>query len=174
MSPTIAAYIAAARSGGLVPLPAKIGDLLVSALVGLSAPSELNVTRKPIEAGYEVADAAIEVPQELVMDVVLSNPDLSPTAAITAAISGAFGGFFLTWRDKRDYLYEVQESRQLLEVITHEGWYTNMLLQSIDPIFDVDENWDCFIATLRLIEVKTIATGIAGLIDSALATKGKL
>ena len=174
LSPNIALAIAAAKSGGLIPFPSKIGDMMVGSLTGLSAPSELDVTRKPVMGDYDVSDAAIDMPQDLVMDICLGNPNLSATAAAQAALSGTVTTYLDPWWQKRDYLYKVQADRELLDVITHEGWYTSMLLRLIDPYFDVDENYDAFFATLIFSEVKVVATGVAGLIDSALATKGKL
>lgn len=170
----IVAAIAAVKAGNLIPIPTQIGDVVVSALTGLSAPRELDITRKPIEDGYAVTDAAVDVPQTLTLEVCLTNPGFSIGEVSSAAMSGSVSSLLSTWRDKRDYLYQILEDRELVNVLTHEGWYIDMLLHSIDPIFDADENYDCYFATLQMTQIKVVASSLAGLIDSALQNKGKL
>ncbi len=148
----------------------KIGDLIVSSLSGLAAPREIIPTRKAIEDGYEITDAAVTVPRELIMNVVLANPEFSVEAGLTAAMSGGISGFLDTWRDKKDYLEKLQDDRELVEVQTHEGVYPSMLVRTIDPIYDIDFNADAFIATVYMDEIRVISTGVGGLIDSAKQT----
>lgn len=152
----------------------KIGDLVVSALMGLSAPRELIPTRKAIEDGYEITDAAVKVPDELIMGICLANPEFSLEAGLTAAMTGGVDSFLDTWRDKKAYLEQLQDDRELVEVQTHEGVYPSMLVRTIDPIYDVDFNADAFIATVYMDEIKVIATGAGGLIDSAKQAVGGL
>ena len=52
----------------------KIGDLIVSACTGLSGSNEITITEKPIGAGYPITDAAVDVPLEKSLDIVLANP----------------------------------------------------------------------------------------------------
>jgi hypothetical protein len=174
IAPNIISAIAQVKAGNLLPIPAQIGDIIVGALTGLSAPSELDVTKRRMEDGFDMTIAAVDVSQDLVMDICLTNPSLSVTAASTAAATGNVTMLTSTWREKRDYLHQIQSDRELVNVITHEGWYTNMLVRSIDPAFDVDENYDCYFATVTMTEARQVPTGLAGLIDSALETKGKL
>ena len=77
-----------------------IGDLLISALMGLQTPLETVITRKPIQEGFSITDAAVHQPQGIQMMICLANPDFSIDAGIDAALSGSFAGFTDSWRDK--------------------------------------------------------------------------
>ena len=145
----------------------EIGDLLVSVLTGLNAPKEYTITRKPIEDGYSITDAAVEEPTELVMTICLTNPEYSIEAGLSAALTGNAGSLLETWRDKRDKLYEIQSNRELVTVQTHDNTYDNMLIRLIDPIYDVDENSEAFFATVYLSEIRKVGTLLGGLIDAA-------
>ena len=174
ISTNIVSAIAQVKAGNLLPIPAQIGDIIVGALTGLSAPSELDVTKRRMEDGFDLTIAAVDVSQDLVMDICLTNPNFSVTAASAAVATGNISSLTSTWREKRDYLHQIQDDRELVNVITHEGWYQNMLVRTIDPSFDTDENYDCYFATVTMTEARQVPTGLAGLIDSVLATKGKL
>ncbi len=158
---------------GLIEI-VKIGDLVVSSLTGLSAPRELIPTRKSIEDGYETTDAAVKVPDELLMNIVIANPEFSLEAGLTAAVSGTVDSFLDTWRDGIKYLKQLQDDRELVEVQTHEGVYTSMLVRLLDPIYDVDFNADAWIGTVFMDEIRVNPTGAGGLIDSARQAVGGL
>lgn len=122
-----------------------IGDIQVSALTGLSALREKEVTRRRVQAGFEVINGAVELATDLVLDIVLANPDLSPEAGVTAALTGSFAGFLDTWRDKKDALYAEFDAGTILSVTTHENTYPARVISRIEPLFDVENNWDCWI-----------------------------
>ena len=126
----------------------KIGDILVDALVGLDDTEILNITRKPIQNGTVMSDAAIEDIQPLVMDIVLANPQYGLTQLAAAAISGDTSGLSQTWRDDKRQLYKYKKDLELLEVQDHQAIHSNCLIQSISPRYDTDENLDCFWATV--------------------------
>ena len=141
-----------------------IGDVAVSALTDLSNPSELRVTRKPIHQGYAITDAAVDEPLEIQMGVCLADPQYTPDELARALLNGTIASFTESWRDKRDALYQMQYDRELVTVITHDQVYFNMLLQSIDPIYNTEFNGDCLFARLTLIQINVVdlveATGI--------------
>jgi hypothetical protein len=141
--------IQAARDGelGLIE-KVKIGDIIVDALVGLDDTEILRVTRKPIQDGTVMTDAAIEDVQPLVMDIVLANPQYSIEQLATAALTGDTSGLTQTWRDDKRQLYQYKRDRELLLVQGHEDLYPNCLISSISPRYDTEENLDCFWATV--------------------------
>lgn len=127
-----------------------IGDVQVSALTGLQQPREKEVVRRRVQAGFEVIVGAVELSTDIVMDVVLANPDFSPEAAVTAALTGSFAGFTDTWRDKRDALYAIFETNEIISGSTHQGPFSSYLVSRIEPLFDNMENWDCWIGRVTL------------------------
>ncbi len=147
-----AAAAAAKAILGLVDV-VKIGDLPVSALTSLSNPSELRVTRKPIGSGYAITDAAVDVPREITMGVCLADPQFTPDEIAAALLSGTLSSLTESHRDKRAALEQKKEDRELFALQTHEGVYFNMLIQSIDPIWDVDSNWDAFFASVTMVQI---------------------
>jgi len=171
----IADAASAIKDGTLGPIEViKIGDLIVSALTGLSAPSELIPTRRSVEDGYEVVNRAVELPQALTLNIVLANPDFSVEAGLDAAMSGSFAGFLDTWRDKIKYLKQLQTDKEIVPVQTHEGVYETMLVTLIDPLYDVVNNADAWIGTVYLDEIRINPAGAGGLIDAAKQAVGNL
>lgn len=153
----------------------KIGDLVVSALTGLYASDEMMITEKPIETGMAITDAAVKLPAEIVLEVCFSNPDLSIESGVTAALSGDPSSLVETWRDKRDELFSIFNNREIVEVATHDAAYESMMITSIVPWYDVDENYDAYFASITLREIQQIDTGGGGgLLDKAKDAVGSL
>ncbi len=167
--------VSAIRDGEFGTMDAMIGDIMVSALIGLSNPKDLMVTRKPVEEGYAITDAAVDVPRDITLTVVFANPEYSVDAALGAALSGNIAGFNDTWRDKRDQLYQLQEDREIITVQTHENLYENMIVSSISPIWDNEDNSDAWFADIAFQEITTVSTeAVGGLLDKAKEVVGGL
>lgn len=172
----VADGIAAIQDGELgVIEDVMIGDVLVSALSGLSNPLEASITRKPVEAGYLSTDAGKVLPRDLVLDVVLGNPEFSVEAGLDAALTGSVDSFTETWRDKRDTLEGYLKTFEVIDVQTHEGLYSDYLVQRIDPWWDVDANVNALIATVTIFQYRQSGgDGDAGIIDAAKEGVGNL
>jgi hypothetical protein len=151
-----------------------IGDVLVSSLRGLYAPTRLSVTKKPIEDGYDITDAAIKEPTDLYLDICLTNPDLSIEAGLQAALTGNPGSLTSTWREKKETLYSYLNEKELITVQTHEGVYESMLVAEIDPYWDVSRNWNAFFANVRIVNIVKVGTDVGGLFDAAEQAVGGL
>lgn len=169
----IADAAASIRNGELGPFSdVKIGKLVVSALIGMSAPTELLVTNKPIQKGYAITDAAVEWPRDVVLEICLANPDYSAEAGISAALTGSVASFTETWRDKKTKLYALKSTREIVDVQTHEDIFKNLIVRMIEPIYD---SYDAFFATVILQPVRyDDATTEGGIKDSAEESKGNL
>lgn len=153
----------------------KIGDLVVDCLTGLTAPNRKNVTRKPIDAGFAVTDAAVDVPDDVVLNIILTNPDYSLDTGTQAALTGSIDSLNETWRDKKNELYQIFNDREIVTIQTHENTHDSMLIESIEPLYDVDENWDAFVATVTAIQItKATAQTTTGKVNAAQADFGEL
>lgn len=154
----------------------KIGDIIISALTGLSNPIQLDVTRKPIAAGYAITDAAVDVPTDIMLDVCLADPQLSADALLTAALDGSLESLTETWRDKLSRIKQTAADREIVSVQTHDEIVDNMLITLIDPTYDVDDNFDCWFGTIGLTQITTVQVGAeeAGLLDAAEEAVGGL
>jgi hypothetical protein len=167
--------ISAVRDGEIgIVTTVMIGDVLVSALRSLYAPTRLRVTKKAIEDGYDINDAAIKEPTDLFLDICLANPDLSIEAGLNAALTGNPGSLTSTWREKRDQLLAYLDEKELITVQTHEGTYENMLVAEIDPYWDVSQNWNAFFANVRIVNIVKVGTDVGGLFDAAEQAVGGL
>lgn len=143
--------IQAARDGelGLVN-HVKIGDLVVSSLHGLDDPISLQIAQHKVQTGSTIAYSAVDQRNSISMDIMLANPDYTVDGALAATATGNVSTLTDTWRDKKKQLYEIMDTRTIVDVQTHEELYSNCLVQAIYPSYDVDENWDCFFATVVL------------------------
>lgn len=154
----------------------KIGDVVVSALTGLQWPMEREVTRRPVQAGFTVAMGANIIPSDIVMDVVLANPNFAPEALVTAALTGDLAGFTATWREKKSQIETYFEKGEIISGSTHVKKFENYLISRIEPIYDNEENWDCWIATITLTpfdnQQSESDTGVAGAITASVQATG--
>jgi hypothetical protein len=147
----IADAAASIRDGSIVPQEVKIGDVVVSALTGARITQRKEVTRRPVQAGYSVDVGVIDTPTEIEMDIVLANPDYSPEGLVTAALTGSPEQLTETWTEKRDALYATMESKEIIDVTTHDQGFSSFVIESIDPVYDANEDWEGWIGTVRLV-----------------------
>ena len=164
MIPSNAAQAIAAIQDGVLGLitEAKIGDIVLGALTSLDNPSSLQITQKPVEDGSLMTDMAIDDPVSISLGILLTNPQFSAEAGAQALLTGNPGLFTDTWRDKRDQLYQYYNDREIITVQTHENVYDSMLTQSIDPLWDVEENYDAFFAIVTFQKIVTFSSKISG------------
>lgn len=156
----------------------QIGDVIVSALTGLQWPKEKNVTRRPVQAGFDVTMGAVETPADLVLDIVLANPNFAPEALATAALTGDLAGFTATWREKKAQIEQYFTDNEVLDGTTHIAPFTSHIITKIEPRFDSEENWDCWIATITLTPFNNRQAeadlGVAGALTAAASAVGSL
>lgn len=175
----IADAVASFRTGDLVPQEIKIGGLVVSALTGLRTPRRKDVTRRPVQAGYSVSMGVIDVPDEIELDVVFGNPDYSAEGFLTAALTGAVEQLTETWVEKRDALYALFDTREIVDCTTHDrGYPPEYVISDIDPQYDSEEDWEGWIGTVRLvhfgIQSGETAVDLADAKTAAIAAVGSL
>jgi hypothetical protein len=172
----IADAAAALRDGELGKIETvKIGDVIVSALRDVQFIDDSIVTRKPVQAGYTMTDAAVDLPDEVNLVILLANPDFSLEAGIDAALTGNVDQFTSTWRESKAELYGYKADKEIIEAQTHEDLFTSMMIQSISPLYDVDENYDAWFANVLLVEIQQGSDGETfGIIDSPIEDVGGL
>jgi hypothetical protein len=176
--PTNVVDAASAFKDGLLGVieTVQIGDVIVSALTGLQWPMEREVTRRPVQAGFSVAMGANIVPSDIVMDVVLANPNFAPEALATAALTGNLAGFTATWREKKAQLEQYFADGETLDGTTHLAPFSGYIISRIEPRFDAEENWDCWIASVTLTPFDNrqadADAGVAGAMTAALQSVG--
>lgn len=171
------ADLAADVAAGVVGLvdAITIGDVTVSALKGLSAPDTSFITRKPVQAGYIMSDAQTHDPKTMTLTVLLADPELSAEAGLNAVLTGDLAGLTDTWRTKRDTIQLYKQDSEIVNVQTQDEGLTNCLIVEIDPIYDVDQNDDAWIANITVQQITQVGIVDAdGLFDSALSDLGIL
>jgi len=153
-----------------------IGDLVVSALQELSGDDEVIITERPVEEGFNIIEAAVHVPKTRVLGIVLGNPDFSVESGVKAALNGSVTQFTETWRDKRDRLYEIKNGLEIVNLTTHEEHIKNMMIQKISPWYDIEENWEAFVAnvTMEQIDIRQLesADSLLGAMTAGLKSVG--
>ena len=175
MLTSIADFAAQVQDGALGLIETvSIGDVTVSALMALDGSDELDITSHRIEDGMEITYAAVDVPTKRSLTICLANPDFSIESGLDSVLTGNFSGFTDTWRDKRDKIYEYKDNRELITVSTHERVYENMMIRSITPLWDVDNNFDCFFATVVVKQLTISSSAQTGIFDAAKSALGGL
>jgi hypothetical protein len=150
----IADAAAGIRDGTIGVQQVKIGDVVVSALSSVRITKRKEVTRRPVQAGYSVEMGVIDVPTEIEMDIILANPDYSPEGLVTAALTGSPEQLAETWTEKRDALYAVMETKEIVDVTTHDQGFASFVIESIEPNYDAEEDWEGWIGTVRIVSFR--------------------
>lgn len=143
-------------------------EVVVTCLMGVQGTDELIVTEKPTGAGYSITDAAVKMPVTRSLDIMFSNPVYSPEVIAAALLSGDLESLTESWTDKKDKLYTIMNTRELVTVQTHIEVIDNCLVKSITPYFSADENWDAFFANIVVHQINPVSTEGGGLLDSIL------
>jgi hypothetical protein len=137
--------VAGIRDGTIGIQQVMIGDIVVSALIGLRTPSRYEVTSRPVQSGYSIELGMIQAKEPIEMTIILTNPDYSPEGLVTAALTGSVDALTETWVEKRDTLYAYQSARSIIPLTTHDRGFSEVVVELIDPRFDPEEDWDAWI-----------------------------
>lgn len=122
-----------------------IDDLVVDCLVSLEAPSSLDIVEKRFQDGLSKVDVAVEEINNLTMEIVFTNPELSLDNVAEAYAKDDFGKFNDSFVDKKKRLYEIFNNREIISTQTHDEIYPDGMIQSIEPLYDSEENEEAFI-----------------------------
>lgn len=152
---------------GLHP-PVKLGpwfqEIVIDVLENEAPEYGMEITADPVECGTDITDHTFEKPTTLTLDCILTDFQLTANAMQQNLASGA--PILMTWREKKDALYKMKESKALVNVTTPLGFYQNYLIESISPSASA-QSGDCFRFRITLREVNIVASAI-GFIDPLL------
>jgi hypothetical protein len=146
----------------------KIGDCVVSALTGLSGADSVTITERSVQAGFVVTEGVIDDPKDREFVILLADPEISLEAGLSAALTGSLAGITEGWRDKKETLYSHFRNHEIVTAISHVEVLPNMIIRSIDPMYDPEENWDCFIARVELHQWNQGSLTAAGDVSNAI------
>jgi len=146
------------------------GDLIISALTGISGSDKKRVTRRPVQAGFQVVKGVVDVPSDKVLTIILADPDFSAEAGIQAALDGSIAGFTDTWRDKKQKLYDFFNGLAVMEINLPDDVLPSKFISEIEPLFDVDENWACLVARVVLTDFDNRQQGAVDDVETALTS----
>lgn len=132
-----------------------IDDLVVDCLVSLEAPSSLDIVEKQFQDGISKTDVAVTENNDITMEIVFTNPELSLDNVAEAYAKDDFGKFSDSFVDKKKRLYEIFNNREIINTQTHDEIYPNGMIQSIEPLYDSEENEEAFICNviIRRMEI---------------------
>jgi hypothetical protein len=138
----------------------------------------VTITERRVQAGFVVTEGVIDDPQNPVFTILLADPEISLEAGLSAALTGSIAGMTETWRDKKETLLSHFRNHDIVTAISHDNVFANMMIRLIEPLYDSDENWDCFIARVELHQwsqgTETAAVDVGNAITAASVQVGAL
>lgn len=150
--------------------PSLIGDIPIDLVISYTPGFSAEITRHPVESGFQVTDARIIQPDFLTMECVFTDPEYSGINIAKQAISGVLGASLTTsWRDKRDRLYEIANSDEVITVFTPSAAHDSMLISDIRPDITSSTS-NAFFFTIDFEKVRIVDSEIS-LIDEKLIPK---
>jgi hypothetical protein len=156
----------------------KIGDCVVSALTGLEDEMSVTITERSVQSGFVVTEGVVDDPRNPVFYILLADPEYSLEAGLSAALTGSLAGITEGWRDKKETLLSHFRNHDIVTAISHVEVHPNMMIERIAPVYDPDENYDCFIARVELHQWSqgsvTAASDVSNAITAASIQVGAL
>lgn len=151
---------------GLVPY--MIGDEVIDIISDLTVDHNFNITSKPIEEGF-LTNSRIKEPIEINLVGILTNnlENLSVSSAIKAAVSGGIN--LDSWKQKRESLLAAKDENILLEIVTPDKIYPDMMLSSIS--FLQSSAMDACYFEASFVEVKIFSTATSFVSDAEIPKK---
>lgn len=138
-----------------------LGGVAVSALTGLSGEDSLDAVDRPVQAGFTMIHAVAFRPVTRTWDVILANPSFGIEAGIDAALTGNFAGFSETWHDKRKKLKSMFSGVELVTAVGVDESLENCIITALRPRYDVENNYDAWIAQIDLLQIDIRQLGSA-------------
>ncbi len=150
--------------------PSLIGDIPVDLVLSYTPGFSAEITRHPVESGFNVTDARIIAPDFLTMECVFTDPEYSGINIAKQALSGTLGASLTTsWRDKRDRLYALANGDDVLTVVTPSASLDSMLISDIRPEITSSTS-GAFFFTIDFEKVRIVDSEIS-LIDEKMIPK---
>jgi len=150
--------------------PSLIGDIPIDLVVSYTPGFSAEITRHPVESGFQVTDARIIAPDFLTMECVFTDPELSGMNVAKQAINGTlWAGLTTSWRDKRDRLYQLANADEVLTVVTPSASLESMLISNITPEI-TSSTANAFFFTIDFERVRIVDSEIS-LIDEKMIPK---
>jgi hypothetical protein len=147
-----------------------IGDLPIDVLRSETPVYDYDLTEHPVESGFDITDARIERPIGVTLECILTDTDLSARAVGTAALNDTLG--YDSWKDKRDRLYEIRDSSEVLDVVTPLDRYESMTITSL-RVDQTPGTASALFFRVDLREVRFVSSIITGVDDAAVPKKKK-
>lgn len=147
-----------------------IDDLAVDVLRSETPVYDFELTEKPVESGFDVNDARIAKPIGVTLELILTDAELSASAVGINLLNDTLE--FSTWKEKRDRLFEIKDSNEVVDVVTPLNKYESMVITSlrIDQTKDTARALFCRIDFRELRVVSSLITGVD---DAAIPKKKK-
>lgn len=108
----------------LLLVKTNIGGWFFDAFLKLNHTSTLTITEHPVETNASISDHAYMNPQELSIDIGMSD-------VAKSYVSGQFAGSWSRSVTAYQILREIQRQRLPVRILTRLGLYNNMMIQSI-------------------------------------------
>jgi hypothetical protein len=108
----------------LIYVKTNVGGWFFDAFMRVDHTSKLRITENPVETGAAIADHSFMQPQELSMEILMSD-------AATSVVAGQFTGGWSRSVTGYQVLRELQRMRIPVNILTRLGLYQNMLIESI-------------------------------------------
>jgi hypothetical protein len=163
----IADFVAEIKDGTLGEQKIMIGDVIVDALTNINVMDRKEVTRRPVQSGFSVDIGVVDVPIEIDLNIVLTNPSYSPESFITAGVTGEFSQLTETYNDKVDRLYEIMNTKEIIDLITHEKSYFSFVISEINRNQNAEELANCWIGNVHLMSFSNYENDLSVDIENA-------
>lgn len=147
--------IATDPTGFWRPPVTKIDDLVIDVLTHEDPQHDVDVTVHPVETNEDIADHIVQKPTVLLLEGVLADPDLSPSAVGAALLSG--GKVLQTWEDKHRKLIEIKNKTKPFTIITPLDEYYNMVMTSLRTTRTKDTG-EALIFSATFQHIRTVST----------------
>lgn len=131
------------------PLAWNLGGMFFDAWLRLNHNNSLTITQHPVETGASITDHSYRNPNRFSFEIGMTDTVEAP----------AFPGSATRSINAYNTLVALQQTRQLLTLVTKYGSYSNVLIEAIDVPDDFQTKYSLR-ATITLLEVILVSTQV--------------
>jgi len=149
--------------------PVLIDDIPLDVLTSETPGYSNEITARPIEAGSEVTDHIINIPDTLRLDGIFTDPDYSIGNILNSVVRGTKVNSG-TWQEKRDRLYALRKGKKIISVVTPSKTYDQLVIANITPEITTGTS-KAFFFSVEFKKVEFISSQTTQIDDSLIPKK---
>jgi len=143
-------------------VPNLLGEIPIDVLVSESPVYAHDITKRPVEAGFDAADSRVARPIGVDLECIFTDPPQDAIAMLSATVAAIKSGKWISssWREKYSELLRLDRENKKITVTTPLDTYPDLMITSL-AIDRKASTSNALFFRISLEQIKTVASEIA-------------